>query len=116
MPIIVLDNRNNADNSGHCMLPELCPVLHQNPRRAPEPHPGRLRDGREAGDRGLARVRPGRFVCQIKLEKRSARLRMVIEPPLVRRLRIRGHSTFQADFIIKISSNVLRRHFEHGRI
>ena len=59
---------------------------------------------------------PTCYVCQIKFKKRSARLIMVIEPPLVRRLWIRGHSTFQADFIIKISSNVLRRHFKHGRI
>ena len=98
-------------------LPELCSVFHEDPGRPPQPHPGGLRDGREAGDGGLARIQARGRVGQLKVEKRTiAGLRMVIELPRVGRLRIRGHPTFQADFIIKISSNILGRHFEHRRI
>ena len=51
-------------------LPELCAMVQQDPRRPAQPQPGRLGDGGEARDCGLACEEAGRGVGELEAEHR----------------------------------------------
>ena len=65
---------------------------------------------------GLASVTPSSEVGQLQAQQRSAQFKLIVKQPPVRGWRIGVRPALEADFVVKVADDILRRHLEDRRI